>query len=142
MGEAFDFYERVWWWDIALHASSALGFGMIGFLFVFMLFEGDRFAAPPSALALITFCFAMTVGATWEVFEFGMDHIFGLNMQKSGLNDTMGDIIVDAGGAGLAAITGYFYLRGSSRGFLAVAISQFVERNKRLYQKSKNRLKR
>ncbi|MEH6523916.1 hypothetical protein [Sulfitobacter sp.] len=47
LGEAFDFYERLWWWDLALHGSSALGFGLSGFLFVFMLFEGDRFAAPP-----------------------------------------------------------------------------------------------
>ena len=38
-----------------------------------MLFEGDRFAAPPSAIAFITFCVAMTVGAIWEVFEYAMD---------------------------------------------------------------------
>ena len=62
MGEAFDFYERVWWWDIALHASFAVGFGLIGFLFVFMLFEGDRFAAPPAAIAFLSFCLAVTVG--------------------------------------------------------------------------------
>ncbi|WP_342069527.1 hypothetical protein [Yoonia algicola] len=46
MGEAFDFYERFWWWDIALHGSSAIGFGLVGFIFVLMMFEGDRFAAP------------------------------------------------------------------------------------------------
>ena len=142
MGETLDFYERVWWWDIALHGMSAVGFGMIGFLFVFMLFEGDRFAAPPSALALITFCIAMTVGAMWEIFEFAMDFTFGLSMQKSGLNDTMGDIIVDALGAGTAAVSGYFYLRGHASGIFASAITQFVERNKRLYEKSKTRLKR
>ncbi len=96
LGEAFDFYERLWWWDLALHGASAIGFGLFGFLFVFMLFEGDRFAAPPSAIAFITFCVAMTVGAVWEIFEYGMDNIFGLNMQKSGLDDTMGDIMVDA----------------------------------------------
>ena len=38
-------------------------------------------------------CFAITIGALWEVFEFGMDQLFGLNMQKSGLLDTMGDLI-------------------------------------------------
>ena len=52
LGEAFDFYERFWWWDVALHGGSAMGFGLLGFLFVFMLFEGDRYAAPPWALAL------------------------------------------------------------------------------------------
>ncbi|MFB1025068.1 MAG: hypothetical protein QMC33_06980, partial [Octadecabacter sp.] len=95
LGEAFDFYERLWWWDLALHGSSAVGFGLTGFLLVFMLFEGDRFAAPPSAIAAITFCVAMTIGATWEIFEYTMDASFGLNMQKSGLDDTMGDLIVN-----------------------------------------------
>jgi len=47
-----------------------------------------------------------SIGALWEVFEFGMDQIFGMNMQKSGLVDTMGDLIVDAIGAGLAAMSG------------------------------------
>ena len=52
LGEVYDFYERFWWWDVLLHGGSALGFGLIGFIAVFMMFQGDRFAAPPAALAL------------------------------------------------------------------------------------------
>ena len=70
MGEAFDFYERVWWWDIGLHGLSAISFGLIGFLFVFMLFEGDRYAAPAMALGVLSFACAVTIGTLWEVFEF------------------------------------------------------------------------
>ena len=142
LGEAFDFYERLWWWDLALHGSSALGFGLTGFLFVFMLFEGDRFAAPPSAIAFITFCVAMTVGAIWEVFEYAMDMFFGLSMQKSGLDDTMGDLIVNALGGLLASLTGYVYLVRNSAGMLGHGISQFIRLNQRLYRKYKQRLKK
>ncbi|MFL4471110.1 hypothetical protein ACERZ8_14925 [Tateyamaria armeniaca] len=142
LGEAFDFYERVWWWDVALHGLSAIGFGLTGFLFVFMLFEGDRFAAPPSAIAFMSFCVAMTVGATWEIFEFAMDQTFGLNMQKSGLDDTMGDLIVNALGGLMASITGYFYQRQSYSGLLGRGLSQFIQLNQRLYRKYKHRLKK
>lgn len=142
MGEAFDFYERVWWWDIALHGSSAVGFGLIGFLFIFMLFEGDRYAAPPAALAFLSFCLAVTVGSIWEIFEYGMDTIFGLNMQKSGLDDTMGDLIVNGIGAMIGAISGLFYLLGRERGLFAPLISQFVESNRKLYRRMKQKARR
>ena len=139
LGEAFDFYERLWWWDLALHGFSAVGFGLTGFLFTLMLFEGDRYAAPHGALAFISFCIAMTVGATWEVFEFSMDQVFGLNMQKSGLDDTISDLVLNGFGALLASVSGYYYLRGSKTGILTRVIFQFVAANRRLFRKSKVR---
>jgi hypothetical protein len=142
LGEAFDFYERLWWWDLALHGSSAVGFGLTGFLLVFMLFEGDRFAAPPSAIAAITFCVAMTIGATWEIFEYTMDASFGLNMQKSGLDDTMGDLIVNGIGSLTASLTGYIYLTRDSEGWIGRRLSQFIKINRKFYQKYKVRLKK
>ena len=142
LGEAFDFYERLWWWDLALHGFSAVGFGLSGFLFVFMLFEGDRFAAPPLAISFITFCVAMTIGAIWEIFEYGMDITFGMNMQKSGLDDTMGDLIIDAIGASVASLTGYLYLIRNSAGYLGRTLQEFIRLNRRLYQKSKDRLRK
>jgi len=142
LGEAFGFYERLWWWDIGLHGFSAIGFGLTGFLFVFMLFDGDKFAAPPSALAFISFCVGMTVGATWEVFEFFMDQVFGMNMQKSGLIDTMGDLIVDAIGSLIASVAGYFYLKDWRTWIFGQAVTAFVLRNSALYQRFKDRLDR
>jgi hypothetical protein len=135
MGEAFDFYERVWWWDIALHGSSAVGFGLVGFIFVLMMFEGDKFAAPPWAMCLMAFGLAVTVGACWEIFEFTMDTVFGFNMQKSGLQDTMEDLIVDVFGAGFASWLGYVYLRAKDKSFWTWPIDRFVALNKRLFRK-------
>ncbi|MCE8009296.1 hypothetical protein [Aestuariivita sp.] len=136
LGEVLDFYNRFWWWDIALHGGSAVGFGLIGFVAVFMMFQGDRFAAPHIALCFFSMCFAIFIGTVWEVFEFAMDQGFGLNMQKSGLNDTMGDLIVNLVGALLAAAVGYLYLIGRERAFLASLIAEFVERNPRFFGKA------
>ena len=47
LGEVYDFYERFWWWDVLLHGGSAVGFGLIGFAFVFM--SSDAAAAISSA---------------------------------------------------------------------------------------------
>ena len=47
LGEVFDFYERFWWWDIVLHIGSAIGFGLVGFVLVFMMFQGDKVCRTP-----------------------------------------------------------------------------------------------
>ncbi|WP_428543134.1 hypothetical protein [Profundibacter sp.] len=137
LGEAFDFYEKYWWWDVLLHGGSALGFGLIGFIFVFILFEGDRYAAPPWALSFMAFAIAVSIGVMWEVFEFAMDQIFGLSMQKSGLVDTMWDLIVDVIGAFIGAWAGYGFLQGHDKSGLAGMIREFVSKNRRLFRRRK-----
>ena len=139
LGEVGDFYERFWWWDVVLHFMSALSFGAIGFLLIFMLFEGDRYAAPPWALAVLAFCVGLSIGALWEVFEFSMDQLFGMNMQKSGLVDTMKDLIIDSAGAAIGAFSGYLYLKGRQFGGLGRVLEQFVEANRRWYSKLRKR---
>ena len=133
LGEVGDFYERLWWWDVMMHGGAAVGFGLIGFIIILMLFKGNAYAAPPIALAWFAFCFAITIGSIWEVFEFGMDQVFGLNMQKSGLADTMYDLMINGFGAFVGAASGFFYLKGRWFGGLARLINQFVETNKDLF---------
>lgn len=134
LGEIFDFYNKFWWWDVLLHASSAVGFGIIGFLFIFYLFQGDRYAAPSWALGVIAFCVALSMGALWEIFEFTMDEIFGMNMQKSGLVDTMWDLIVDTIGASFGAVSGFLWLKGQSLG-LSGMIDEFIQNNRSLFKR-------
>lgn len=119
LGEIGNFYERLWWWDVFLHGGAAIAFGLIGFIIIFMLFKGDKYAAPPLAIAWFAFCYGITIGVIWEIFEFGMDVTFGLNMQKSGLADTMYDLMVNAFGAAVGAAAGFFYLKGRWFGGLA-----------------------
>jgi hypothetical protein len=100
-----------------------------------MLFEGDRYAAPPWALAMLAFCVGLSIGTLWEIFEFTMDQTFGMNMQKSGLVDTMKDLIIDTAGAAIGAFSGYLYLKGLQMGGLSHVLDQFVQANKRFYSK-------
>lgn len=140
LGEAYDFYERFWWWDIVLHGASALGFGIIGVVLALVMFEGEQYAAPPLAIAVIAFGFAVTIGVIWEVFEFAMDQVFGLNMQKSGLMDTMSDLIVNSIGALLGAASGYAFLRGRARRGLSGVIAEFLMRNERFFRHTRSEL--
>jgi len=121
LGEVRGYYERFWWWDLALHGTAGLLLGIFGFLIVYMLNRSEAvdFHMRPSFLALFAFFFAVGIGALWEVFEFAMDQAFGLTMQKpmlgdpSGLTDTMWDIIVDTIGAAMVALVGWYQLSRS-----------------------------
>ncbi|MDJ0767061.1 MAG: hypothetical protein QNJ97_29065 [Myxococcota bacterium] len=139
LGEVGGFYTRFWWWDVVLHTSSGFLLGILGFLLVHVLNEKEDIDLhmKPRFVALFAFMFAMGLGAVWEIFEFAMDSIFGMNMQKSGLTDTMWDLIVDAIGALAISVLGLFYI--SNRGnesFLESWIKQFFEHNPRLFRAS------
>ena len=110
LGEVRDFYEKIWWWDLALHGLSGLTIGIIGFLSIYVFYMTNRINVAAGWIATITFALAVSVGTLWEIFEFVMDWYFGFNMQKSGLVDTMTDLLINAIGAAIAAAIGYFYV--------------------------------
>ncbi|SDY62784.1 hypothetical protein [Citreimonas salinaria] len=140
LGEVENFYERFWWWDLLLHFFSALSIAAMAFLMIFMLFEGDRYAAPPSALAVLSGAVALAIGALWEIFEYGMDQLFGMNMQKSGLDDTMTDLMIDLAGAALGALSGYLFLKGRQFGGMGGIMAEFVALNRSWYRKLRKRV--
>ena len=115
LGELNGFYDKIPWWDTMLHTTSGIILGLAGFLVVYLLNEkGDaNVNLSPIFVVIVAFCFALTMGVFWEVFEFGADRLFGLNMQKfrmpgqDGLVDTMEDLMVDAIGALVACIAGW-----------------------------------
>lgn len=142
MGEVWQFYARVWWWDIALHGTSGLLLGIFGFLLVYALNE-DRHIdlhMKPHFVAFFAFLFAVAVGAVWEIFEYAMDTLFGMTMQKpmwndlSGLTDTMWDLIVDAVGALIISLLGWRHLKSPRESFLEAWIRKFIESNPRLFR--------
>lgn len=132
LGEIQSYYERFWWWDVVLHTSAGMAMGVIGFALVFILNRHSQTSVvlSPVFLALFSFCFAQAIGVLWEIFEFGMDSVFGMNMQKSGLVDTMWDLIVNTIGAALVSFAGYFYAKGGDSPIFDRLLRRFLENNR------------
>ncbi len=84
LGEINSFYVRVPNWDTMLHTINGFLCAAIGFCLVDMLNRNDRFSfkLSPLYLALVAFCFSMTVGVLWEFLEFAGDQLLGLDAQK------------------------------------------------------------
>jgi hypothetical protein len=113
LGELNNFYARFWWWDTMLHTFSGITLGFFAFILIYILNENEKIDVILSSafIAVFAVSFAVSVGVFWEVFEFAMDSFFAMNMQKSGLVDTMWDLIADCIGAGIAGLYGYLYLK-------------------------------
>lgn len=137
LGEIHGYYTRFWWWDLALHGGSGLLMGILGFLLVHVLNQEEHvhLSMEIGFVAFFSFTFSVAIGSIWEIFEFGMDRFFGLNMQKSGLFDTMADLIVNAVGALIISVAGYFYFKSDKTYFLEKWIAKFIERNPQLFKK-------
>ena len=84
LGELNSFYVRVPHWDTMLHTINGFLCAAIGFALVDMMNRNDRFTfqLSPLYLAIVSFCFSMTVGVLWEFFEFSGDYFLGMDMQK------------------------------------------------------------
>lgn len=145
LGEIRGYYTRFWWWDILLHSGSGFLLGIIGFLLVHVLNETEDIGVhmKPGFVAFFAFMFAVGIGALWEIFEFSMDSLFGMNMQKemlgdsSGLTDTIWDLIVDTLGALVISVLGYGYIRTArNESFLERWINAFIKSNPRLFKRN------
>ena len=78
LGEVNAFYVRVPNWDTMLHTINGFLAAAVGFSMVLLLNDNDKltFDLSPFFLAMVAFCFSMTIGVLWEFFEFGMDWFF------------------------------------------------------------------
>lgn len=84
LGEINEFYLVIKHWDTILHTLNGFLCAAIGFSLIDILNRKEFFHATMSALfvALVAFCFSMTIGVLWEFFEYGMDTVFLKDMQK------------------------------------------------------------
>ena len=84
LGEINSFYTIIPGWETMLHTINGFLVAAVGFCLVDLFDRSERFSfkLSPLFLAIVAFCFSMTVGVLWEFFEFGADQFLGTDMQK------------------------------------------------------------
>ena len=97
LGEVNAFYVNVPNWDTMLHTLNGFLAAAVGFSMVLLLNDDERltFDLSPFFLALVAFCFSMTIGVLWEFFEFGMDYFFHTDMQKDAVINSIYTVALD-----------------------------------------------
>lgn len=100
LGEIEGFYVRFPFWDTVLHTLNGFLAAAIGFSLVDLLNKSDKlaFSLSPLFTAIVAFCFSMTIGVVWEIFEFGMDQMFNLDMQKDTIVHHISSVTLDPTG--------------------------------------------
>lgn len=100
LGEINSFYTLIPGWDTMLHTINGFLVAAVGFSLVDLFNRSERFSVKlsPLFLAIVAFCFSMTVGVLWEFFEFGMDQFFGTDMQKDFLVTTINSVTLNLDG--------------------------------------------
>lgn len=100
MGEIGAYYIKHPYWDTVLHTLNGFLCAAIGFSLLDLLNRQKRitFQLSPLYLAVVAFCFSMTVGILWEFFECTMDQLFFLDMQKDIIIHEIGTVKLDPTG--------------------------------------------
>lgn len=101
LGEIRSYYLQFPYWDTMLHTINGFLMAAIGFSLIDILNRSERMALnlAPIFVGLFAFCFSMTVGVLWEFFEFSMDQLAGMDMQKDTIVSTIHSVSLNPEGA-------------------------------------------
>lgn len=100
LGEIRAFYVIFPFWDTVLHTMNGFLCAAIGFSLIDLLNRSKKFtfSLSPLYVAVVSFCFSMTVGVLWEFFECAMDQFFFLDMQKDTVVNAISSVLLDPAG--------------------------------------------
>ena len=108
LGEIQEYYLKIPNWDVILHTMNGFLMAAIGFSLVDILNREERmkFQLSPVFMSLVAFSFSMTVGVLWEFFEYIMDQLFGLDMQKDTVIHSLNSVLLNPEGANVPQYVG------------------------------------
>lgn len=97
LGEINCYYIKFPYWDTMLHTINGFICAAIGFSLVDILNQNksDKFKLSPLFVAVVAFCFSMTIGILWEFFEFGCDYVLHTDMQKDSIVHSISSVTLD-----------------------------------------------
>ena len=97
LGEIQNFYGIFKFWDTMLHTINGFLCAAIGFSMIDILNRSPKFHLKMSPLfvALVAFCFSMTIGILWEFFEYGSDVFFKTDMQKDRITSSIASVEIN-----------------------------------------------
>lgn len=101
LGTTLNFYRLIFEFDFFLHISFGIVASILALPFIKFFINKlniDINKTHILFIIFIIFCFSITCGTLWEIYEFSIDKLFGLNTQNNSLLDTMSDIIANTMG--------------------------------------------
>lgn len=98
LGELACYYVNVPFWDTIMHTVWGFLCAAVGYALVDILNRNNpgRFHLSPAYLAIVAFCFSMTIGVLWEFIEFAADRLFLMDMQKDTVITQFSSVLLDA----------------------------------------------
>ena len=106
LGEIHNYYTKVPAWDTILHTINGFLFAAFGFSLLDIINRNSKFKfqLSPFYLAVVAFCFSMTIGVLWEFFEFGCDILIGTDMQKDYIVNTISSVKLNPTGENVPVV--------------------------------------
>lgn len=97
LGEVACYYVKYTHWDTIMHTVWGFLAAAIGYSLVDILNREDstHFNLSPAFLAVVAFCFSMTIGVMWEFFEFIADRLLTIDMQKDTVITQISSVLLD-----------------------------------------------
>lgn len=106
LGEINNFYGNIPYWDTILHTLNGFLCAAIGFSLIDILNNSEKFhiKLSPVFVALVAFCFSMTIGVLWEFLEYSIDKVMLSDMQKDKLVTKISSVWLNPDGKNKAIV--------------------------------------
>lgn len=108
LGSVVNLYASLWWWDLFVHGLS----GALTCYLALLILEQFHLLSKKHHLFILLFMlsFSLAIASSWEFLEFTSDKISGGDtqwVQKTGVDDTMTDMLIAAFGS-VVYTSGYY----------------------------------